>query len=91
MKEGTFIINHPIGLHARPAAKFTKLAKSFNASVQIKNLTRDSDTIDAKSLVKLIKIAIAQNHKIHLCVKGDDEEQAFNVLQNYIDNIENED
>ena len=91
MKEGTFVINHPVGLHARPAAKFTKLAKSFNSSVKVKNVTRDSDIIDAKSLVKLIKIAVAQNHEINLMIEGDDEEAAFAAIKEYIDNIENED
>jgi len=90
MREGTFVINHPVGLHARPAAKFTKLAKSFKASIKIKNLTRNSDIIDAKSLVKLIKIAVAKDHEIQLWIGGEDENQAFDSLKTYIDHIKDE-
>ena len=91
MKEAVFTIDHPVGLHARPAAKFTKLAKGFNSDIKIKNITRDSDIINAKSLVKLIKIAVAQNHEIQLWIEGDDEEEAFEALKTYIENIKNED
>ncbi len=91
MREAKFVINHPIGLHARPAAKFTKLAKGFTSNIKIKNITRDSDVIDAKSLVKLIKLAVAQNHEIQLWIDGDDEDKAYEALKVYIDNIENED
>ncbi len=91
MKEGYFVINHPIGLHARPAAKFTKIAKKYSSSIKIKNITRDGNTIDAKSLVQLIKIAVAQKHEIYIAIEGDDEDQAFEALKTYIENIENED
>ena len=91
MKEGFFVVNHPIGLHARPAAKFTKIAKGFSSSIKVKNITRDGNTIDAKSLVQLIKISVAQKHEIFLSIEGEDEDQAFEALKTYIDNIENED
>ena len=33
--EATVLITHEVGLHARPSVKFTKLAKSFAAEVEM--------------------------------------------------------
>ena len=30
------VITHPTGLHARPAVKFTKLAKTFPAEIRLR-------------------------------------------------------
>ena len=32
----TVLIAHPTGLHARPAVKLTKLAKSFDAAIKLR-------------------------------------------------------
>ena len=34
MLEKEFVINDETGLHARPAAKFTKVANSFKSEIQ---------------------------------------------------------
>ena len=32
------VITHPTGLHARPAVKFTKLAKTFAAEIRLRGV-----------------------------------------------------
>ena len=79
---------YPIGLHARPAGKFVKLAKSFDSNITIRNITREGDTVDAKSLVKVIKIACAQDHEVELTVDGSDEKEASTALTEFLSKSE---
>ena len=46
-------ITHPTGLHARPAVKLTKLAKTFPAAIRLRRAP-DGDWVDAKSVVKVM-------------------------------------
>ncbi len=50
-------ITHPIGLHARPAVKLTKLAKSFAAEIRLRGLP-DGEWVDAKSIVKVMALKL---------------------------------
>ena len=43
------------GLHARASAKFVKLAASFDAEVSV---TRDDQTVDARSIMGLMMLAV---------------------------------
>ena len=90
MKQGAFPVKHGVGLHARPASKFVKLAKSFGASIQIRNVTRDGDIVDAKSLVKVIKIAAAQHQEVEITVEGEDEDAAFAALESFLSDVPEE-
>jgi phosphocarrier protein FPr len=90
MIQKTFTIKHGVGLHARPAAKFVKLAKGFESSIRVRNLTRDGDEVDAKSLVKVIKIAAAQNHDVLLSADGPDEQKAMDSLTDFLTNVPEE-
>lgn len=91
MKTGRFTVKHAVGLHARPAGKFVKLAKSFESEILISNLTRNSEQVNAKSLVKVIKIAAAQNHEIELSASGPDEEEALAALTSFLEEVPEED
>lgn len=91
MKTGTFTVKHAVGIHARPAGRFVKLAKSFDSEILLRNVTRDSEQINAKSLVKVIKIAAAQNHEIELSIEGPDEADALAALTTFFEEVpENE-
>lgn len=85
MQERTVIVTHAVGLHARPAAQFVKLAKGFSSDATVTNMTRDSKKcVDAKSLIALIKIACAQGHSVRITATGDDEQEAIGTLANFV-------
>ncbi len=90
MIEETFVVKHGVGLHARPAAKFVKLAKGFESTIRLQNTTRGGEEIDAKSLVKVIKIAAAQHHEVRVSVDGPDEEKAMKTLSDFLTNVPEE-
>ena len=90
MKEFDATIKHAVGLHARPAARFVKIAKGFESTIRITNNSRGSDEVDAKSLVKVIKIAAAQNHEVHIRAEGSDEEEAAKALEEFLTQVPEE-
>ena len=51
--EGSVVITHDVGLHARPSVKLTKLAKGFSSTIEIAGAP-DGPWIDAKSIVKVM-------------------------------------
>ena len=85
MAEASIVVRHEVGLHARPAATFVKLAASFGSDIEIANMTRGTDHVDAKGIVSVFKIAVAQDHEIHLVANGEDEQEAVDALVGLIE------
>jgi phosphocarrier protein len=70
-------ITNPTGLHARPAVKLTKLAKTFaGASVQVA-LAEAGPWIDAKSVVKVMAMKAARGAFLHVRASGEQGAEAF--------------
>ena len=63
--EATVLITHEVGLHARPSVKFTKLAKTFPAQVEMA-LAADGPWFDAKSIVKVMAAKAPKGTVLHL-------------------------
>ena len=80
MAEATLTINHEVGLHARPASLFVKKAQSFASTITVTNLTTGSDPADAKSILRVLKLAVAQGHSIKIQADGDDADEAVSEL-----------
>ncbi len=62
------------GLHARPAAKFVKLASQFSSEIWVE---KDDEEINGKSIMGLMMLAAAQGSVIKVSAEGDDAEQAI--------------
>jgi len=61
------LVTNPTGLHARPAVKLTKLAKSFLAEVKVRPLGQ-ADWVNAKSPNAVMKMKLRGGDT--LCVEG---------------------
>ena len=85
MAEASVVVTHEVGLHARPAATFVKTAKEFGADISVVNVTRGSDPADAKSLIQVFKIAVAQDHEVHITADGSDADEAVATLVQLIE------
>jgi len=72
-------ITHAVGLHARPSVKFTKLAKTFAASIEMA-LAAEGPWFDAKSIVKVMAAKAPKGTVLHLRASGDDAEEAVGAL-----------
>lgn len=85
MVETIITINHPVGLHARPAVTFVQTASKFQSKIMLTNLTRNSSEVNAKSIVSVVKAAVAQGHTVRLAADGDDAQAAIDTLTQLIE------
>jgi phosphocarrier protein HPr len=77
------LMTHAIGLHARPSVKLTKLAKSFNSTIELA-LAKDGPWIDAKSIVKVMATRAPQNMVLHFRARGADADAAVSALADLV-------
>ncbi len=73
-------ITNPTGLHARPAVKLTKLAKTFPAAAVQIAVAETGPWIDAKSVVKVMAMKAARGAFLHLRASGEQAEAAMAAL-----------
>jgi phosphocarrier protein len=76
---GAILIEHEVGLHARPSVKLTKLAKSFASRIEL-GLSQDGPWIDAKSIVKVMAFKAAKGSTLHFRAQGGDAAAAVAAL-----------
>lgn len=76
--EQVTIVN-ALGLHARAAAKFVGLAKTFSSDIQLR--LEDREAANGKSIMAVMMLAAAQGTPLTLQVSGEDEAEAFAALK----------
>jgi phosphocarrier protein len=77
--EARVLINHEVGLHARPSVKLTKLAKSYAARILV-SLDEGGPWIDAKSIVKVMATKAPKGAILFLRAEGADARAAVEAL-----------
>lgn len=80
--EQVHIINR-LGLHARAAASFVKLASSFDSNIY---LVYGSQSVNGKSIMGIMMLAASQGTEMLMEVDGADEIEATEALLNLINN-----
>jgi phosphocarrier protein HPr len=81
VREVCVTIVNRLGLHARAAAKFVKLAQSFDARITAEV---DGNRVDGKSIMSIMMLAASKGTEITLCADGPDEEAAIAALAELI-------
>ncbi len=74
-------ILNKLGLHARPCAKFVKLASTFRSEVWV---AKDSDTVNGKSIMGLMMLAAGIGSRLTIRCEGTDSEQALAAIEKLI-------
>lgn len=77
MLEQTVVISNPSGLHARPAAILVQQAGRYTCSVKLR---KGEKTVDAKSILGVLSLAVSQGQQITLIAEGEDEAEAIQGL-----------
>ena len=77
---GTFTIRNEHGLHARPSANLVNEVKKFTSKITVQNLTRESEVVSAKSLMKIVALDVTQGHRLRFVAEGEDAKQAIEAL-----------
>jgi len=65
------------GLHARAAARFVKLAETFEAEITV---TKDDMSVSSRSIMGLMMLAATRGSTIRLCGRGADVATALEAL-----------
>ncbi|MDR2105218.1 MAG: phosphoenolpyruvate--protein phosphotransferase [Deferribacteraceae bacterium] len=68
------------GLHARPAANLARLLSKFSSTCLIRNATKGSRPVNAKSVNKITLSNITYADEAEISISGDDEKEAFEAL-----------
>ena len=76
---GSVVITHDEGLHARPSVKLTKLAKGFASTLEIAG-TAEGPWVDAKSIVKVMAMKAKQHSTLFVRATGADAQAAVDAV-----------
>jgi phosphocarrier protein HPr len=82
--EGNAVIRDPTGLHARPAVKLTKLAKTFASAIEIR-ADGGGGWTNAKSPNAVMKLKAAHGLPLHIRAHGEDARAAVDALVALVD------
>jgi phosphocarrier protein HPr len=77
MIERSATIVNPLGMHARPAAEFVKLASRFKSAVQVR---KDDLAVNGKSIMGVMMLAAECGSSLTIQTDGEDAEQAMSAL-----------
>ena len=72
-----------LGLHARPAAAFVKVAARFSAEIQV---SKDGDPVNAKSILGVMTLAAEQGSMLTIRADGPDAGDAVDALVTLVEN-----
>ncbi len=78
------VIHHRVGLHARPAAMFVKMAVGFSSRITLENLTKATQPINAKSILSVLSAGVKLDDQIRITAAGADEIEAVAALSDLV-------
>ena len=81
MKEFTYTITDPNGIHARPAGLLVKQLKAFKSTVTIFKGDKNGDM---KKLLALMGLGVKQGDAVTIKVEGEDEEACAAALEKFL-------
>ena len=81
------IVNR-LGLHARPAALFVKVASRYRSDVWVK---KENEEVNGKSIMGLMMLAAGQGSKLQVRCEGPDAARALDEIEELIKARFNED
>ena len=84
----TLTVINKLGIHARPAALFVKVAGKFASQISVE---KDGETINGKSIMGLMMLAAAQGSKLIVTTDGPDADAALKALEELFRQKFNED
>lgn len=82
MPHKDFTITNQLGIHARPAAQFVKIANTFPCNIRV---GKDDDEVDGKSILGLMMLAAGHGSVISVTTEGDQEDEALKALGDLVE------
>jgi phosphocarrier protein len=72
------VVSNKLGIHARPAAMFVKIASKFESDIFVE---KDGERVNGKSIMGLMMLAAGPGCKLRIIASGTDALQAVNDLE----------
>ena len=76
-------IQNKTGRHARPASEFVSQAGKFKSKIELQRVGEE-DKYNAKSIIMLLSLGLAQGEEAVLYADGEDEKEAVETLADLI-------
>ena len=83
MKQFTYTISDPLGIHARPAGLLARTAKEYS-DTQI-TIAKGDESARATQLMKLMTMGVKQGDQVTVTAEGDSEESAICGMQRFFE------
>ena len=81
MKEFTYTITDPVGIHARPAGLLAKKAAEYKSIIAVVKGEKKADT---RRLMALMSLGIKCGDVITVQAEGEDEQLAIDAIRAYL-------
>lgn len=79
----TLKLKNKLGMHARAAASFVKVAQRFNAKIVIEH---DGEMVDGSSILDILTLGCPYGETLTIKADGDDALEAMDALEQLIEN-----
>jgi phosphotransferase system HPr (HPr) family protein len=80
MREERILVINEVGLHARPAAVFVRMASQYKCAIQVRNNTLGSEWVNAKSILSVLTLGVERDQEVALRLDGQDEDEAADAI-----------
>jgi phosphocarrier protein HPr len=77
-----FVINCPVGLHARPASVLVAEAEKFKSKIILKFKAKE---VSGKSIIGVMALGAGTGDAVEVIVDGEDQEQAMERLEKFFE------
>ncbi len=71
-------ITNRLGLHARPAAMFVRIASRYRSEIWV---SKEEEVVNGKSIMGLMMLAAGQGSKLRIRCEGPDADKAMEELE----------
>ncbi|MBS7706165.1 HPr family phosphocarrier protein [Chelatococcus asaccharovorans] len=81
-RRGSVLLTNAIGLHARPSVRLVQMARQFDADIEIATDPK-GPWIDARSIVKLMRVRARRGTTLHIRTAGPDAARALALVHSF--------
>ena len=89
MKQFTYTITDPVGIHARPAGLLAKAAKAYQSTITLQkgeksaNVTRLMASVNARKVMALVGMGVKCGDTVTVSAEGADEDTAIAEMETF--------
>ena len=76
--EKDIVVTNELGIHARPAAMFVKVANQFDCDIYVE---KDGEKVNGKSIMGLMMLAAGKGSKLTVQAQGPQADRAVDELE----------